>query len=228
MSFTFIAAASQSPGSGSDSTLVFTAPFTVQAGDLIVAIVGNIESGNTGAIAVSDGTSTFNSDHSPLGYTGESELAFRYLLSSVATGAVNYTVTYAGSRAYRVGVLLQVRPSAPCAFVGSVVGGATSGTPNLSSGNKTIPTGDVLCIGGCSTYNVANLTSITPRINAVAADGQANANYVAAWYRAVSTGFTGAATATLSGNDLAATLFGAFEISGGGGTNRRRRVLMAA
>ena len=211
----------------SSATTVLSGDFTaVQAGDTLIGVIGNGEGGTT-TIGVSDGTSSFSEAATPTAYAGANgQIGLYYLLSSVATGGVTYTITYGAARTYRSVAMFQFRCTDTVSFGSIASAAATSAAP--SSGNLVVPTGDVLAIGGVFTFSGANLSAVSPQINGVAADGFINADYTLGFYRAISTGFTGAATATLGGSDQWGALLGYFtvgEVSGPTGSLllRRRR-----
>lgn len=223
--FTLIASHA-SNNSSSSTTMVFSGNFpSVVAGDLIVAVAGNGDGGAT-TLSLSDGTSTFTQAATPQGYaSANGQISIHYLLASVATGAVTYTLTYGAARTYRSLAIFQFRPSDVVTF-GDVVQAQGTGTA-ISSGNVTATGSDILGVGGAFTYNTSNLSSISPLINGVAADGQANNSYTLGFYRAIGAGFTGAASATLGGSDQWGASFAYFRIGAGGPSStlmiKRRR-----
>lgn len=212
-SYTFIASHAVNIAA-SGGTLVFAGDFTVQAGDLMIAVDGNLEGGAT-SLSLSDGTSTFTQAATPQAFGGgAAQIAMHYLLSSVATGSVTYTLTYGAARTYRSMVIFQFRPSAPVTF-GSATSASGTSTA-ISSGNLPVSGSDILAIAAAFSFNTANMAALSPLINGVAADGQANNSYTLAWYRAAAAGFTGAATATFGSSDDWGALLGYFRIGASG------------
>src|SRR6185503_7252786 len=72
----------------------------VQEGSLVVAYV-KWEETAASAVTLSDGTSTFTADAINSAANGDLHGRFYYLLSSSASGTVNYTATWSAARAFR-------------------------------------------------------------------------------------------------------------------------------
>lgn len=138
-----------------------------------------------------------------------------YILASVASGSVTYTVTLGAGRTFREIVAYRSTPSAAAALDGTAVGANGSSTA-ASSGNTTTTSTDGLAFG---VYGDFGNTESAEKINAVAAGGNthAAANASEMWYKTYSAGFTGPAAVTLGiSNDWLCGII-AFGIGGGGG-----------
>lgn len=179
----------QSAASTSDNVTLNS----VQAGSLVVVFFYSFYPGGSyGTVTCSDGTSL--SECTPAVGSYEYIKAF-YQLSS---GAGNKTYTITGEHDY-YGV---------CAFEFSYAGtcelddqdqGYGDGVGSVATGNiTTTGSGSELVIACAASYGSANLN--TPRINGVAADGSLDLTIGSgdglAWYRIVSSTFTGNASCT--------------------------------
>lgn len=218
MSFTLVSEAAVTV-EGSGTTLQTNGDITgVQAGDLIVASCN--WDGATTTCTVSDGTSTFTAPAgNQVGGAGGTTITqcFRYLLSSVATGTVTYTMTLAQARSFRRIMVRVFRPTATPEYVGLAQAGGSSNSPN--SGNLAVTGTDILAVGaGCyfdtqfSTTRTINGESVTGNLIAGVDSGAAN-GYAEQAYLLKNAGFTGAFAASLAGSDGWAAHLAAFRIA---------------
>lgn len=214
MGFTFVNKGGTG-GSGSSTTLALVVT-GIHAGDLIVVGV-KWEGGDT-TVSVSDGTTTLTADpdgHNSRGLNDPRSCVF-YLLSSVASGSVTYTVTFGAARSWRSITVMAYTPSASCTLEDSHSGNGSSTAVN--SGNIITVGTDGLAFGFYGEFGSA-LTS--PLINGVAPDqtqvsGGPDSQRDTLWSKSYSSGFTGAASGTISSLDWLCTAI-AFKIAGGGG-----------
>lgn len=200
MPFTFHLKNGSGASAGSTTaTVVLTG---VSVGDLIV-VAAKWESGvaSAGTATCSDGTSSLTKwapgELSAIANI-DPRLVMFYLLSSVATGTVTYTVTFSGSMSFRDVIAMAYAPPSAASLDGTPVGaGAASGTA-ISSGNITTTGTDGVAFGS---YAEFGSSASAMNINGVAADqtqvaaGTANSQL---WSKTYSGGYTGAATATIS------------------------------
>jgi hypothetical protein len=190
---------------------------SIQAGDLIVLYFGDDTSTT---ISVSDGTSSLTTT-SLAGFAGQFG-AFAYLLSSVATGSVTYTVTYGASVGDRTIVGFAFRPLSGATVskdgteqFESVATGTSVTTPNITTTGT-----DGVAVGAVAQDNVA--TPSAQQINATNADGTQTGGIIGSgWYKTYTSGFTGNATATLSASAKHIGALIAFSQVGGGGSSSR-------
>lgn len=187
----------------------------VSVGDLV--FVWAKWEGGTASPTCSDGTSTLtpwapgvisrpSADPRGCGF---------FILSSVASGSLTYTVSLGVSRTFREIVAYRTTPSGLVALDGTALGANGSSTA-VSSGNITTTGTDGIAFG---TYGDFGNSESAEKINGLAATGNthAGANASEVWYRAYSAGFTGAATCSLGiSNDWLGGII-AFSIGGGGG-----------
>lgn len=193
----------KSAGARADSstTSITVQLTTVTAGNVIVLHAKH--EGSPTTITVSDGTTSFTAatkvNHGNNDLSGQ----FFYLLSSVASGTVTYTVTFAAARGFRGVVVMEFTRTGTAAFDTEPTGGGSSGTGGtITSGNMTTSVADSLVLGGYSNYGSESLATI--QINGVNAggirgdDGATGDPQTAhcQWYRIPTATFTGAATAT--------------------------------
>ena len=198
------------------STTIATPGITVNAGDVVV-VVTTYEGAST-SITVSDGTSTLTAD--PNGQYNaagvEPTLQFSYILSSVASGtnSVVYTATFGAARAFtNIMAIVYTPPGAASIDATSVGTGATSGTA-VSSGNITTNTVDGVAFAGYAEYGQ---TLNSAAINSVAAEHAITPLRSKIWSVAYSTGYTGAATGTITSARWACAVI-AIKAAGGGGS----------
>ena len=210
MSFTAVCKAENSGLSGCTSLTVGSSNGIsgVQAGDLVVIFAGG---GSTTTITdVSDGTSSFTAGTSNTSNTEQCQ--FWYLLSSVATGAPTYTITYSASTLNRTADVFVFRPSSPCVMD---VQRADQNNPNSSapaSGNITTTGTDEMVV--FAVYKEGSTTYSNRLINSLAvtdSTGQTNSD---ASYRAFASTFTGQGELTLSGNTRWCCNIISFKITG--------------
>jgi hypothetical protein len=214
MSFTLVSS-HISVNAASAASLVYTGNITsVQAGDLVVACLGNLE-GTPTTYSLSDGTSTFSlaTGSDEVFGAGAAHIETHYLLASVATGSPTYTLTYGAARTYRVMGIYVFRPTAAVS-VGNSSSSSGTGTA-ISSGNITVSSSDLIAFACAGTINTTAAPSpIT--INGVAATGSLHSNYFTVWYAEAAAGYTGAAAGTISSDSWGANVT-AFTIGAGGG-----------
>ena len=222
MSWTFVNSGSN--GSSGSATTLAASVASVQAGD--VAIVGiKWEDGGPGTVTCSDGTSSLT-EYAPAeqGVGGADQwIDMFYLLSSVATGTVTYTVTFNAARTWRGICAMAWRPSAAASLDGTAVqNDGTSAVVN--SGNITTTGADGLAVGF---YGEFGRTFSSVLINGVAvaqsvtnsASGQKDQMFA----RTYSAGFTGAASGGLDASEQWNVGLLAFNIGGGGAAFIARR-----
>lgn len=214
MSWTFHNSNGATASASSNSIAVALA--NVSVGDLIAVWV-KWEAGTT-TCAVSDGTTSLT-QYVPgvLTYTGAGEPSgvLFYLLSSVASGTVTYTASLGAARTWRDIVVMSYTPSAGTVAADGTAGvGAQGQGTAVSSGNVTTTGTDGVAFGGYSEYGSA-LTS--PKINnVVAAQTQkSGATNSELWSITYSSGFTGAATGTITFNNWVGGVI-AFKITASG------------
>lgn len=177
----------------------------VAVGDLIVVICK--WEGTTTTCSVSDGTTAIAQTTVGVqnngGANGEPHLAVFYLLASVASGSVTYTPTLGANKVFRDTVAFAVTPptGTTVSLDGTAAGSsATSGTA-ANSGNTTTTGTNGMSVGAYAEFG-ATLT--LPLVNAVRKDTYAVASATgnsAGWMTAYTSGFTGAATGTLSASN---------------------------
>ena len=174
--------------SGTTLTVQLT---NVKAGSLIVAYV-KWEGTTASTVTLSDGTSTFVAD--TLNSAGNNDLhgRFFYLLSSTASGTVNYTATWSAGRPYRRLLIYEYSYGGIVSFDGSNRATATSGS--LTAGTITTTGSDEIVFGAYGEYNTNNTTN--ERINNVVADRVFRTGVASMWSKSFTAPFTGTATAT--------------------------------
>jgi hypothetical protein len=169
---------------------------SVAAGDLVIVAV-KWENADT-TVTVSDGTSSLT--ETPAGHAADASPAWTtafYLLSSVATGTVTYTVTWSAAQTFRdIGVMVYRPPSTPVTdgtFV-KAVGNSTA----FASGNITTTGTDGVAFGY---YGETGGTASAQQINGSAASQVLTFGVQprsSIWSLTYTAGFTGQATATIS------------------------------
>jgi uncharacterized protein YjdB len=182
----------QNKGAFSDaSATTLTVQLTnVKAGSLIVAFV-KWEGSAASTVAISDGISAFTADTLNSAANNDLHGRFFYLVSSGASGTVNYTATWSAARPYRRLILYEYSYGGTVSFDASNRATATSGS--LTTGNIVTTGSDEVVFGGYGEYNANNTT--TERINGVAADQVLRTGFASMWSKTFSSPFTGAATA---------------------------------
>lgn len=212
MSFTLVnSGVNSNNGSGGTLAIAVTG---VHVGDLVYVTASC--SGVAGITSVSDGTTTLT-PRTEL-HTGNSGNSLRrfYLLASVASGTLTYTVTYSGTPTSRSITVYVFTPSSAASLdVGT--GQETIATPAGDSGAVTTTGTDELCFG--SQVNENQSASSVEKINGVAATAVINSgtNHTL-WYTKPVATFTGDATETIGSSTRTLTTIDAFKTSGGGAT----------
>jgi len=213
--FTFVNSAATGTLS-SGATSIAVAVTNVQAGDLVV-IFAKWES-TVGTPSMSDGTSSLTLD--PDGVkshdSGDPKTAMFYLLSSVASGTVTYTLTYGATQTWRDLIAMVYRPSGGTVeFKDSVTGSGID--TSASSGNITTSTKTGVAFAG---YGENGTPPSNLAINGAAPD---QTRYVAVvcntvlFSKGYTVGYTGAATLTLDWENRYNLALIAFEITDAGG-----------
>lgn len=205
MSFTLVNSGAAS-NSGSGGTLG-VAVDSVNVGDLV--FVAGSHGTDTGAMTCSDGTSSL---------TGLTQLNFGnsagaiqgfYLLSSVASGTVTYTITYTGTPGGRNIVVYVFTPSATPTF--DKQNGSEVVSTNGVSGNVTTTGTDELAFGAQLNENAS--ASSAEAVNSVARTAVIDSgNHSTLWYTTPSATFTGQATETIGSSTRILTIIGTFYI----------------
>ena len=211
-----------------DTTMAVTVT-GVSAGNLVHVLV-KFEGATTTATC-SDGTTSLTQD--PTGVQSHTNADLNavhfYLLSSVASGSVSYTVTLGAARPFKTmdaAVFSYSGTASRQAAAYSALGANDNGTDPVQSGTIS-PTGSDLIVIG-SYYAYSSATSTTHLINGIAAGGTfGGPGGSVGWYRLLSSGFTnGTASVDFnnSGFDGLVSIV-AYEVTGGGGpsTNFMRR-----
>lgn len=200
-------------GAGSSTTITSNVA-SVAAGDTVIVEAINDNSQDT--MSVSDGTSSLT------GLTLNSVSVLRhktfYLLSSVATGTVTYTVTYGAPTATtNRGILVYVfrASGGTVSFDQDNRGNEFFGT-TIATGNITTTGTDELVVVGH--FNSSAVVPTSQQINGVAADGThaEGSDLLHQWYRIVSSTFTGQGTGTMGSSGRHTDHITSFKITGGG------------
>lgn len=196
----------QNSGSAGSITVVVTG---VLSGDLVVLLTGNDQSIDT--MSVSDGTSSLTPGN--LVSTGAVRMQFFYLLASVASGSVTYTVTYGapGTATERLAAVYVFTPSAPCVFDVQDTGGLAASGTAMASGNFTTTGTDELVFGGGYDENAA--TFLTWLVNGIAATDHQSGGAGSIWYLAESTPALQSVSATINASSRSACNGISFKIS---------------
>lgn len=195
MSWTFVSSGGASTaGSATSITQNLT---SVHAGDL--AVIWAKWEGAAGSPTCSDGTSSLTpwapgvisqSGAEPFG-------CIWYLLASVATGTVTYTISLGAGRAFRDIEGMIWTPSAAASLDGTAQGAYKAPTTTPTSDNITTSGTDGLAFGVYGDFS--GTTNTSPLINAIAADRFENGptgHSSAIWAKTYSAGFTGPAKIT--------------------------------
>lgn len=218
MSFTLVnSGVNSNNGSGGTLGIAITG---VHANDLIFASASC--SGVAGITSVSDGTTTFTTQtEQHTGNSGNSIRSF-YLLASVASGTLTYTVTYSGTPTSRSLTVYVFTPSSAASLDGFNATETIATTAGVS-GNITTTGTDELCFGSQVNENAS--ASSVEKVNGVAATAVINSgtNHTL-WYTTPSATFTGQATETIGSSTRTLTVVAAFKTSGGGATRGLFRV----
>ena len=131
---------------------------------------------------------------------------------------MTYTVSLGANRAFKQIMAMCYTPPSAASLDGTSIAAASSdSTP--SSGNQTTTSSDGVSFAGYAEYGQATVTEF---VNGVAESQLQRANAGAArntamWSVPYSAGFTGEATATLGGSELATIGLMSFGTGGGGG-----------
>jgi hypothetical protein len=175
----------------SDTSMAVTVT-GVSAGNLIV-VLAKWEGAGGATCSVSDGTSSLTQDPDGIVEYGNNDLngCMFYLLSSVASGSVTYTMTLSGARAFK-----QMSAGA-FSYSGTATFEDSNRAAVAINGGDATYTAPAITIAGSELVTVAgygNFTTQTPdarTINGVAADGFfGNADGTQCWYRLLGSGFT--------------------------------------
>lgn len=211
MALTFVS--SGGGGTTAASATTITCQLTgVAAGDLIM-LFASCENLVAGTMSASDGTTSLTQDPDGIVSTGSALYGSGfYLLASVATGTVTYTVTFSASVDYRAIVAFAYRPSGTVTFKDSARASGLSTAPN--SGNITTASGDGVAFGWYGEYGnnpsaeLINGTTFSQK-QAVPTEQRAEA-----WTQTYTTGYTGAASCTIDGSNYWLCGIMAFEAAG--------------
>lgn len=202
-----------------DTTMAVTVT-GVSAGNLVHVIVKYEGTGTTAT--VSDGTTSLTQDATGVqSHTnGDLNAVNFYLLSSVASGSVTYTVTLGASRPFKTMDAAVFSYSGTASRQTAAYGSLSAtdnGTDPVLSGTIS-PTGSDLIVVG-SYFAYASATSTTHLINAVAADATfGGPGGSIGWYRLLGTGFTnGAASIDFNSTNDGLVSITAYSITAGGG-----------
>lgn len=185
----------------------------VQPGDILACRV--VYAGAETTVTASDGAASTWAQTDEV-VDSNQRVSWIYTLATAASGSPTLNITLGAARAERRCQWWHIRPSETPVF-GGFTGNNGSGTA-ASSGNLAVSGSDCFVLGSCDTWNVLSASGSARAINGVAPDydlGNTN-HYSNSFARAVSEGFTGAATTTLASTDawIATILY--FRIGEGG------------
>lgn len=196
---------------------------SVNAGALIVGLV-KWEGLATTISTLSDGSSGIGSGvvldpDGPIHDAGSDDLNGQmfYILSSVASGTVTYSVTLAAARPFKQIALAQFTYSGTASFQDSA--SAAGVGASMNSGNITVTGTDSVAVGFWGNYATGTPTDTRGLLGASVgvADSFGNSDGTQGWYRLMTSGATGACTHdNPPGNEWLAHAIG-FGISAGGG-----------
>ena len=197
MAFTFVAAVGNF-AAGAGTTLDATASLNVADGDVLVAWAKHEGTNGTFAVAKTTGGNDFTFDAGDEMNHSNNDLngSMGYLLSASADATFTPRLT-TESKAFRALHVLQFRPNASETVTKDGSNKAQGNISGVSSGNITTTGTDGIAIGGFASYS-SSVTE-TEEINGVSATSVADQDNCTAWYRIVTAGFTGAATASTGG-----------------------------
>lgn len=215
MGFTYVGTGQN--GSSSSATTLAATVAGVHAGDLVL-VLSKWESSDT-TVSVSDGTSSLTQTSASHASVGGSEpySTCHYLLSSVASGSVTYTVTWGAARPFRDIVVIVYTPSGSVVTDGTPPAGAGGTGTAAASGSITTTGTDGIAFG---TYGEYGRPITATKINGVNSDRIVTggfANHSAIWAKSYTSGFTGTASGTLDLSERWVLEVIAFKISGGSG-----------
>lgn len=165
--FTYVNSNSVDGGTNSGSSTTATVAVTgVQAGDIVVVHATNM---SAATMTCSDGTSSLTGLTRHDGPSSGS-CQFFYILSSVASGTVTYTVTYGSSAIYRGVAAYVYTPSAAASFdVQFSAGYDGYGDTAFATGPiTTTGTTELIFAGGQESAGIRTMSNA--QINSVAAD----------------------------------------------------------
>jgi hypothetical protein len=185
---------------------------TFTAGNLIAAFVKFEETSSTATI------SGFTAATKQVNSAGTSWGQWFYQLSA-SGGSLNVTANFSPSTDYPSIFVYEVSGTGTWAFDAEST--ANGSSTALNSGNMSVAGSDGIALGGYAEYTLATVSSA--QINGVAADRTDTCvnTFSVAWAKTHSSGFTGAATATLSSAETWAVCGIAFKLtSAGTGTSR--------
>lgn len=189
---------SGSNGSNASATSLASSSVTgVQAGD--VALVWVTHQGTAGSITVSDGTTSLTAATKRSHDNGDLYGQWFYLLSSVATGSLQYTATYGNSVPFRSIVAFVFAPTGVPTFDTEALSAANANAASMTSGTFDTNTADEIVAAGYANYGGGLPAS--EQINGAAADAVVDTpnDLGTAFYRILTSTFTGgAATGTIS------------------------------
>jgi hypothetical protein len=213
---TFVQDGYNDNSTGSSVASIAVALTGVTAGNLIAVWVKH--EGTSTSITVSDGTTTLTAATYKANGSANSFGQWHYLLSA-NSGNKTYTATFGASRSFPTIIVFEYSITGSWAFQAQNTATGTSTSPN--SGNFTTTGTDGVAFGGYA-ENSTNFTS-SEQINGVAADGSKRTAaagdprcYTTAWRKTFTSGYTGAASATLASAEWVCCGI-AFGVSGGGG-----------
>jgi len=177
---------------------------TVTAGNLIIVAQKSEGAGEQAISGISDGTSSFSLATEKEHTNGDLRWRFGYLLSSVASGTVTYTVTRGNALAccFTTFAFEFSYSGGTAAFDTEPTGGGASGNSNApNSGNMTTGASKCVVLGGYGHY--AAVTPSAFQLGGTNADGtepvSPGSGQSVMWYRILSSVMTnGAATCTLT------------------------------
>lgn len=189
---------STAAGPSTTSTVTLTG---VSAGSLIIVGQKSEGTGEGAITGISDGTSSFTLATETEHANGDLRWCYGYLLSSVASGSVTYTVTRAASATFYWTFVMEFSYSGGSASFDTENGASgTSTAPN--SGSITTGAAKTVCLGGYSHYNAVTISSML--IGGAAADGSQpttpGSSESAMWYKILNSAGSGTASGTLSGS----------------------------
>ena len=194
-----------------DTTTITVALPTVTAGNLIVLFVSH--EGASTTISASDGTTAFTGrtiiDHAG----GEPHSRILYLLSSVASGTVTYTVTFGASRPFKNLHAWEFSYTGTCVYDTEPTGGGATGTTSTNpetvvTGNLTTTGANSVCICGYGTWGGSSISeqtinSLTPNHITRSGDGL---DYSQSFELISASTFTGQGSIRVNGSALRWTL----------------------
>jgi hypothetical protein len=170
----------------------------VAAGDLVV-VSCKFEGGATTATC-SDGTSSLT--QSAVGVqanaSGDPREVMFYILSSVASGSVTYTVTFGAARTFRNIMVIANTPPAntTVALDGTAAGNTNAGSTAVDSSNMTTTGTNGMAYGGYGGFG-SHITRVSSNAARPDAYQGTSTSGNALWCAAYSSGFTGSAAGTL-------------------------------